>query len=260
MTSTHGLSVGAEVVVKRYSSWDRGEHRREWAVLRTVHEYAPGLCPRPVEAHLDATPPVITMSRLPGVPLTEALAAAHPAEIATAVRTLWRIPHAGLGEWSDDLAFARRLTSAPRPPGGMAADAWEAAAAWWDGPDPVLLATPPPATVLGHRDPNITNYLWDGRHIRIVDLEDAAVSDPATELAILLEHMAWRHIDAQPLLRLIEVDPERLPAARRQWAMFWLWLMRPGSASAARNPAGARDRQARSLLSVLTSRGPHRIG
>nr|BFE65136.1 hypothetical protein GCM10020063_096620 [Dactylosporangium thailandense] len=29
-------------------------------------------------------------------------------------------------------------------------------------------------TVLGHADPSLANYLWDGQRIRIVDFEDAS--------------------------------------------------------------------------------------
>src|SRR5439155_24865283 len=48
-------------------------------------------------------------------------------------------------------------------------------------PPPVaLLRAAPQVTVPGHRDPNLANYLWDGQRVRVVDLEDAAVSDPAT--------------------------------------------------------------------------------
>lgn len=135
--------------------------------------------------------------------------------------------------------------------GEPAPAAYDAALAWWHGPDPALLGTRPDLTVLGHRDPNLTNYLWDGRRVRIVDFEDAAISDPATELAILLEHLSARHLDTAVLCAELVVDPVRLLAARRLWAMFWLWLFRPGGPAERRNPPGAAQEQARRLLHLL---------
>ncbi|MEV6038094.1 hypothetical protein AB0L65_43590 [Nonomuraea sp. NPDC052116] len=56
-------------MIKRYRSWERGEHRREWAVLNVLALHAPGLAPAPVRADLDGSPPRVVMSRLPGTPL-----------------------------------------------------------------------------------------------------------------------------------------------------------------------------------------------
>ncbi len=132
-----------------------------------------------------------------------------------------------------------------------AAAAYDAALAWWYGPDPDLLRPPPPVPILGHRDPNLTNYLWDGHRVRIVDFEDAAISDPATELAILVEHLSARHLDTNALLAHFDVDGRRLQAARRLWAMFWLWLLRPGGPAGHRNPPGTAGAQAQRLLNLL---------
>jgi len=254
MVHTHVLTVAGALVTKRYSSWARGEHRREWEALRRVHRHAPQLAPRPVEQHLDADPPWITMSRVPGEPLPDRPTPVQLTALAHAVGTLWTVPHDDLSAgdgWIDDLACARRLTDGPRPDAGILAQAFEAAVAWWDGPDPALLRTRPAATVLGHRDPNLANYLWDGERVRIVDFEDAAVSDPATELAIMLEHLALREVDVEALTGHFDVDPLRLLAARRLWAMFWLRLLLPGGPSATRNPAGTAERQAERLLDLL---------
>jgi thiamine kinase-like enzyme len=109
--------------------------------------------------------------------------------------------------------------------------------------------------VLGHRDPNRDNYLWDGRRIRIVDFEDAGLSDPATELALLVEHLSWRDTDCGPLLKMVPVDERRFLAARRLWAMFWLGLVLPGSGSSRRRPADVADDQARRVLLTLRAAG-----
>jgi aminoglycoside phosphotransferase (APT) family kinase protein len=256
MTHTHDLTVAGSLLTKRYRSWHRGEHLREWAVLQHVHHHVPDLVPQPIAAELDARPPVITMSLVPGDPLCGSLTAAQLDALADAVATLWNVPHEdapSLEAWSDDLDFARRLTAGPRPANGVTAAAFDAAQDWWNGPDPDLLQRRPPTTVLGHRDPHLPNYLWDGRRVRIVDFEDSAVSDPATELAIMLEHLSLRAVDPDELCARLNVDQQRLRAARRLWAMFWLHLLLPGGPAARRNPAGTADRQAQRLLDLLGS-------
>jgi aminoglycoside phosphotransferase (APT) family kinase protein len=251
---THELTVAGALLTKRYTSWDRGEPAREWAVLRHAHRYAPDLVPRPVAAGLDARPPWLTMSVVPGEPLAAPLTATQMDALGTALARLWALPHddlARIAPWTDDLSFARRLTDGPRPDGGVPAAAYDAALSWWDGPDPDLLRHKPSVPVLGHRDPNLTNYLWDGRRVRLVDFEDSAISDPATELALLVEHLSWRDVDTTELRARFRVDGDRFRAARRVWAMFWLRLLLPGGPAAARNPPGTADRQAARLLRLL---------
>jgi aminoglycoside phosphotransferase (APT) family kinase protein len=252
MTSTHELSVSGRLLTKRFASWDRGEQRREWSVLRHVAAYRPDLVPEPVEADLDAVPPWVTMTLLPGEPLAGRLDSARMEALGTAIEELWSVPVAGLDlPRVDCLRFARRLTDGPRPDGAEEARAYDAALDWWRGSDPGLLAAAPGTTVIGHGDANLANYLWDGRRIRIVDFEDAGWSDPATEVAILLEHASARRTDVEALSARFAVDPIRLRAARRAWAMFWLWLMLPGGPSARRNPPGAAAEQATRLLGQL---------
>ena len=224
MAQTHHLTFTDTALTKRYTSWSRGEHDREWTVLCLANAHSPGLVSEPLSADLSADPPTITMSRLPGEPLADNVTPTQLEALAEAVQALWTVPFAA--EWADDLPFAHRLTSGPRPPAGIAAEAYDAAQAWWNGPDPDLLRTPPPALVLGHRDPNLANYLWDGTQIRIVDLEDAAPSDPATELATLAEHMSARRLDFDRLITHFPViDERRFRAARRVFAMLWLRLL-----------------------------------
>lgn len=219
-------------------------------MLRHLALHAPGLAPSPLSASLDAVPPSIVMSVLPGGPVP-------PDQLdglALAIARLWAVPVAGLPavcEWRDDLRFGRMLVDGPRPSGGVLAAAYDAAVAWWSGPDPALLRTRPRELVLGHRDPNLANYLWDGRQVRIVDFEDATISDPATELAIFAEHLATRPVALEPFAAHFDVDPRRYLAARRLWAMFWLRLLLPGGPAARRNPPGTAERQAERVLGLL---------
>jgi hypothetical protein len=242
------------MLTKRFRSWDRGEHRREWLMLQHIHRYAPDLVPEPVTADLEARFPTITMSVLPGVALDGELSARQLDALSTAIRQLWAVPHDGLPAscaWRSTLPFARKLIDGPRPTGWLTAQAYDAALAWWGGPEPALLQTPPPVTVLGHGDANLANYLWDGRRVRIVDFEDAAISDPAIELAIFVEHLSARHLDGDGFCARFDLDHGRLQASRRLWAMFWLRLLLPGGPAEQRNPPGTADTQARRLLDLL---------
>ena len=67
--TTHVLDIGEDEVVKRFRSWDRGEHLREWQALTLLASYAPDLAPAPLSADLTSVPPQVRMSRLPGLPL-----------------------------------------------------------------------------------------------------------------------------------------------------------------------------------------------
>jgi Ser/Thr protein kinase RdoA (MazF antagonist) len=254
VADTHTLIFGEGTVTKRYTSWDRNEPRHEWAALRHIHRHAPDLVPAPVAAELDAVPPSVTMTIVAGQPLTPQLSTAQASGLTTAVRALWAVPIDDVHDirpWSDDLAFARRLTDAPRPDEPTTAAAYDAALRWWHGPDPDLLRSRPALTVIGHRDPNPSNYLWDGGRMRIIDFEDSAISEPATELAILIEHLGTRGMDMTGVCAELDVDQRRLLAARRVFAMLWLAVLLPGGPAVPRNPPGTTKSQALRLLRLL---------
>lgn len=113
--------------------------------------------------------------------------------------------------------------------------------------------------VLGHGDPNLANFLWDGRRVRLVDFVDSGPSDRAFELALLTEHLsAWSDsgLAADGFWALFDLSgPElaRVHDCRRLAALFWLLRLRPVSASSRRNPPGTRQRQAARLRTLLDS-------
>ncbi|MEU7486371.1 hypothetical protein [Streptomyces sp. NPDC042319] len=45
LTTRHVLTLGPDRVTKRFTSWDRGAHEREWRGPTLLAEYAPGLAP-----------------------------------------------------------------------------------------------------------------------------------------------------------------------------------------------------------------------
>jgi aminoglycoside phosphotransferase (APT) family kinase protein len=212
--ATHDIRIdpGRGVVVKRFRSWDRDEPAREWRALRLLAEYAPGLAPRPLSASLNRSAPEIRMSWLPGRPLSAA--AVTPAQghaLAGALDRLWRsVPPEPMAApaATNPAAFAAQVRQTLAAGYELGADvrvrrAAARASAWLAcGAVDRELATRG-HVVLGHGDPNLANFLWDGREMHLVDFEDSGPSDRSFELAILVEHVsAWSDagLDAATLL------------------------------------------------------------
>lgn len=255
MSHTHLLEISGEVVTKTYVDWSRGEHLREWAALRMISAARLDLVPVPISFAGPAplTPqPSITMSRLPGSPLGGCLGMEQLEGLQVALAALWSIPAAGLEpiDYAFFVARVRRSISSWQGSGVVAA-AQVAAVEWLAGPVVDELAEPV-EVVIGHGDPNLANYLWDGGRVRIIDFEDAGRSDLAVELANLVEHLASRGTEWGSFLERYPVDAERLRTARRLFAAFWLTLVRPGGPAAHRNPPGTGELQAERLLGLLS--------
>ena len=275
--STHELVFADSTVTKRYRRWENGEHRREWDALVLVHSHRPDLVPEPLSAALDDDPPSIVMSRLPGRPLDaspagspvspvclDAVAAAvdgfHRAipsrELSSLPVRRWDAPSftSRLRDWAAQSTADARLSTYEHD----VATALRQASAWIASFDrPTGAAHDRNAWVFGRADGNMANLLWDGERVRLVDFEDAGVSDVAYELADLAEHLStWTipRLESEDLLdrfSLPAVDRERLREYRRLFALFWLLMLLPGHPGHARNPAGTLERQAARLLALL---------
>ena len=92
----------------------------------------------------------------------------------------------------------------------VVARAHATAAAWLEREPPERHGHAGHPAVLGHGDPCLANYLWDGDRIRLIDFEDCGPSDRAFELAILTEHIsAWSdaRLEAEDLLAQVRPDP-----------------------------------------------------
>lgn len=282
MNQTHSVSIGGAVVTKRYVDWARGEHLREWAALQLVSTAKPELVPKPLRCSWGdisgsgtgsdgADRPSIWMSLVPGRPLAGALAPEELAGLGTALLELWSIP-------ADDLtpisysAFVDRVREAMRTWRGTGiVGAAQTAATEWLSSGVLDQYYEPSVPVLGHGDPNLSNYLWDGSQVRIIDFEDAGRSDLAMELANLVEHLAGRNTTWTPLTdrfttstgtrtdtnrsRALQLHACRFHAARCLWAAFWLTMLRPGGPAVDRNPPNAGDLQAARFLSLLSAYG-----
>ena len=259
---THELSVdsGAGLVVKRFGQSDRGEPAREWRALPLLAEHAPGLAPEPLRADLDAVPPVVEMSLLPGEPLGGApLTQEQESALVRALGQLWQsVPVerviAVAGEHGNEAQLVQAVSGARRSrprPGRRSAGASclcrrRGLADLGRGRGSPARQHADPAgrqhRLPGWRrsrqgDANLANFLWDGERVRIVDFEDSGISDRAFELAVLVEHIsAWigaglRGDQFTQAFDLTPAERARLASCRRLAALHWLLLLRPARAS-----------------------------
>jgi aminoglycoside phosphotransferase (APT) family kinase protein len=277
--STHGITVGEGTAVKRFRSHVDGdgrlllygdEPRREWRALKLLARYAPGLAPRPIRADLDADPPLIVMSQVPGEPLgTRPVTGAQEDAIAAALSRLHHaIPPSVLGtverapgspqllrDRTRDMAHAcnaELLDPLPR-------QAYRAALAWLDSGRAERPAPVAGQPVFAQCDPNLANHLWDGRSVHLVDFETSGRGDRATELADFVEHITvWAHagINAEAFLDRFDLNPgerQQITQLRCMFAAFWVMRLLPSGSAYHRNPPGTFERQASRLLDLLGS-------
>lgn len=264
MTQEVSVDHERQVVVKRYLHSATGEALREWRALRLLADHAPRLAPEPISSDLDASPPSIVMSLLPGEPLGgRPLTPAQERALAIAIGRLWQAVPARLvtslpGELDNPAEFVRQVRAWAAAPSGPASDrtvleAFARGSAWLARVEIDGTSMTPSATqrVLGHGDADLSNFLWDGELVRIVDFEGAGISDRAFELAMLVEHVsAWRDggLDADRFIDDFDLSlPERARLAdwRRLAALSWLLRLR------SRGNPSLLEGQARRLVSLL---------
>lgn len=232
---THQLHRDGDLITKTYRSWRRGEHRREWDTLSLLALHQPGLAPRPVTARLDAQPPSLTMTVLPGSPIVGRWTTEQVELLAETMSRLWAVPCHGMPV-SEGLhpAYWRDLAAvSPRPSGGAEQEAYDWAVGWIDGPELDALLDGNHEQILGQGDPQPGNMLYDGTALRLVDFEDAGASDVCFELANFAEHLGARDAGLARLADLIEHDDRRYRKCRALIASYWLFRLLP-------DPAGLR--------------------
>ena len=286
---THEVSVDPdrEIVAKRFVQAERGEAAREWRALTLLAEHAPGLAPEPISADLDADPPVIEMSLLPGEPLGGApLTPDQESALVRAMGQLWqsvpvsRVPElpgesgteAGLvsavaelavqvGDRGDDPVIRRAtadglswLAWAVGESGGLAG---EGSYAEPESAGRGATGWPRLARVFGQGDGDLANFIWDGQRVRMVDFEDSGVADRAFELSIFVEHVSvWNGIglNGDEFVRAFELtaaERARLADCRRLAALYWLLRLPPGGDAGEGSYPGMLRPQAERLLTLL---------
>lgn len=268
-THTHALSFSATEVRKAFVNGAE-EADREWQSLRLLAEHAPGIAPRPLRREVDAGRQVVVMERIPGESLGSGpLTVAQTISLGQTIRRLHGIPveHirvAGIGErrlgpsalpqalegWLSETPDLTRCQDPARVSAGIsAAREWLAR---------VEVLPVPRLEAFGIADLNPANIVWDGRLCRLVDFEDAGLTDPAYDLADHVEHIAVRLpgvFDARSLSAAVGLsaeDEERMQSFRPLWAAFWLVMLLPGNGGFLRNPAGTTESQADHLLALIS--------
>ena len=259
----HVIEDRSELVVKRFRGCDLGQHEREWQALTLLAEHAPGLAPTPVRADLDGTPPTIVMSRVHGMPLRGGRV--RPEQITALANTVTRlqdaIPSRLLAQlpvvvWNQASAVeeirgwcAQPLAQGTAP---TVVRAQKEGARWLDRSTLAM----PSAPVFCNGDGNLSNYLWDGARVRVIDFEYSGRNDRAMALAEITEHVsAWVDTDFDVPYFLAHFD---LPPAEAAWllecrrllAFEWLCVLakqEPGK----HNPVGTVEKQADRLMALL---------
>ncbi len=265
--STHDVTVVGRRVVKHYRSWDEGEPEREWAGLTLLHRFAPGLAPEPLEQRVDGGAPVVVMRCLPRQPLgSDPLSHEQVTALGQTMRRMHaavpmdELRHVPQRRWgpAELIPTVRSWVRDPHEQASASVEsALRTATAWLAGSTVTSLAGPLAECVFTQADGNIGNFLWDGERCYVVDFEDSGISDPAYEVADLVEHVSvWLPglIDVRDLTAVLGFTPEqegRLLDFRRLMAVFWLLMLLPGNPGHSRNPRGSVDRQAQRVLALL---------
>ena len=257
-------------VHKRYGHLEDDQPRREWRALQILHEYAPGLAPEPITADLDATPPWITMGVLAGdslgdqplsLPQMRAIVAAlqrlHtcvPREALATVRSC-NDPGKGLPNIAGELAAQRR-------PGddAIVSRAFDEVLRWLSGAEANRFPSEDRGLMVFARgDHNLSNFLWDGDRVRLVDFEYAGKSDRCAEIAELIEHISARCTPDRTWDQLLDeldlsrFEGRRVLTIRRLDAIMWFRMLLPGQPGHSRNPPGTLQMQAQRLLDLLSA-------
>lgn len=249
---THLLRRDGNLITKTYREWTRDQHTREWDALNRLARDAAGLAPAPVSALLDARPPSITMTVMPGQPIIGPWTDHQIHLLAAALRRLWAVPSDGLAaiDMHDPAYWRRRAAKALRPPAGIEQDAYDLAVHWINGPGPDLLLDSQPQ-VLGQGDPQPGNLLYNGDVIRLVDFEDAGASDVSFELANFAEHLGTRETGLGRVADLIDHDEDRYLQCRRLLASFWLFRLLPDPNGKRRNRTVTAPEQAARVIQLF---------
>ncbi|WP_020518715.1 phosphotransferase [Catelliglobosispora koreensis] len=210
-------------------------------MLRLLHASTHDLVPEPLEHNLDADPPWVAIECLPGTPLAGALTPAQLDALEVALRKLWSVPAdrvpARRHSYTEGLDIVRLWFASAARPDGIAGAAFDATVEFLKH----AVAPVPGTPVVGHSDPNLANYLWDGQTVRIVDFEDAGRSDVELELATMVQHLSGRGNDWEPFIARFDLRPEPFLFGRKVMAGLWIYFLLPGNGASKRNPPGTLD-------------------
>lgn len=219
---------------------DRRRAEREWRALTLLSRRGKPTVPEPVWRSERPERPAIVMTYADGASLgSDPLAPPQLDALAGALTDVYAITPDAVAESFPDVVTPApvmvtrvhrtwaelQATTDPE----VAADRHDLFVAWrrwYSGPEPQRLIAPT-ARAFGRGDPSLANLLWDGTRLTLLDFEYSGWTDPAFELADLVEHTQSRATPDHTWDQLIErfdLDPaarERHHAARRLMCLFW---------------------------------------
>lgn len=250
---THLLRGDGDVITKTYRGWGRDQHLREWSALNRLAVDAPGPAPAPVGALLDARPPSITMTMIPGQPIAGRWTDHQISLLADVLRRLWQVSSDGLPPIDmHQPDYWRQLAAGATPPvSGIVRDAYELVVDWLGGAELDAVLAGAHRQILGQGDPQPGNLLWDGEAIRLVDFEDSGASDVCFDLANFAEHIGTRGTGLHHVAELIQHDSWRYRRCRRLLASFWFFRMLPDLTGARRSRTVTLHDQAVRLVGLF---------
>lgn len=249
------------LVVKVFARDLYEEPAREWEAL--VALAGSGLAPEPVHYGAGSAATVVVMTRVTGVSLSAGelgerhavlLGGAHRRVHAMSPSARRPLSHS----WVRAAAEALRSSAAARGPDGASAifaASWAAARDWVIRVDVDAILSSH-ETCFSRGDPNLTNYLWSGDRVALIDWENSGTTDPVLELADFAEHASTRVMadafwDAlADATGLGTSDRGRISSARRLMTCFWLVLVASRQRQG-RPTTVTLDEQAERTLSVL---------
>lgn len=232
---------GRDLCLKLHRVDHRDRAHREWQALTLLTQRGHPRVPQPLWRSDREDLPAIVMTYAAGTPLGGAhLQPAHLDALTAALTDLYSITPADVTDALSEVvtpatAMLQRLHDTCTSPTASAeqrrlVDLWRR---WSAGPDPDLIRAPIPQQVFGRGDPSLANALWDGAELTLLDFEYSGWTDPAYELADLIEHprsratpdSSWR--DFTDRFGLSPGAQARHEAARRMLALFWLTRRQP---------------------------------
>jgi hypothetical protein len=231
------------VCVKIYRVDDRHRADREWNALQFLSVYQPGLAPKAHWFDPDPEYPAVGMACVHGEPLSHIpITADILAALAEALHQLYAIdltthpyPFMRIGSVLECLSRIEQWTMQldSESDSDLVDHIRPLARSWLqsDDRDTLRRVVRP---VFARGDANLSNCLWDGSTVRLIDLEYAGWSDIAFELADLVEHINSRSVPDEAWESLVvgfispgSADYKRFLAAQRTCALLWLVILWP---------------------------------
>jgi aminoglycoside phosphotransferase (APT) family kinase protein len=230
--------------IKLYRLDDRRRPEREWHALSLLAARHVRHVPRPLWLHDSADFPAIAMSFIAGTPIPET---AHKEAALSGLIKTWQQIHAipvdgplsAMVRIDSAAHYCNRITGiwagqlADTPDDPLTGELQSLLDNWQQSGDGEVLAEPrPPA--FSHGDANLLNWLHDPdtRATSCVDFEFSGTSDPAFDIADLVEHISSRIFSdetwAAVAAALGDADAtfaRRFLAAQRTCAMRWLAVL-----------------------------------